>query len=71
MRNTQPEGGDKGDGNSPPSAVPSRSGCTAGSGIGTAADVRRMRAAGVHRFLVGESLMRQPSPRAALEALLA
>lgn len=41
------------------------------SGIGTAADVKRMRAAKVDRFLVGESLMRQPSPRAALEALIA
>jgi indole-3-glycerol phosphate synthase len=40
------------------------------SGITTAADVRRLRAAGVHRFLVGESLMRQASPRAALRALL-
>jgi len=41
------------------------------SGIGTAADVRRMRAAGVDRFLVGESLMREPSPGAALKKLLA
>jgi indole-3-glycerol phosphate synthase len=40
------------------------------SGIGTAADVARMRAAGVHRFLVGESLMRAESPGAALRALL-
>ena len=40
------------------------------SGIGTAADVQRMRAAGVQRFLVGESLMRQESPGAALRALL-
>ena len=40
------------------------------SGIGTAADVARMRAAGVHRFLVGESLMRAESPGAALKALL-
>jgi indole-3-glycerol phosphate synthase len=41
------------------------------SGIGVAADVARMRAAGVHRFLVGESLMRAESPGAALKALLA
>ncbi len=41
------------------------------SGIGVAADVARMRAAGVHRFLVGESLMRADSPGAALKALLA
>jgi indole-3-glycerol phosphate synthase len=40
------------------------------SGISTAADVQRLRAAGVHRFLVGESLMRQPSPGAALKTLL-
>ena len=41
------------------------------SGIATPADVSRMRAAGVHRFLVGESLMRQPSPAAALSTLIA
>ena len=41
------------------------------SGIAAAADVSRMRAAGVHRFLVGESLMRAHSPGAALKALLA
>jgi indole-3-glycerol phosphate synthase len=41
------------------------------SGIGSSADVGRMRAAGVHRFLVGESLMRQPSPGQALRDLLA
>ncbi len=41
------------------------------SGIVTAADVATMRAAGVHRFLVGESLMRQDSPATALRALIA
>jgi indole-3-glycerol phosphate synthase len=41
------------------------------SGIATAADVNRMRAAGVQRFLIGESLMRQTSPGAALKALIA
>jgi len=41
------------------------------SGIASNADVRRMRAAGVQRFLVGESLMRQDSPGAALKALTA
>jgi indole-3-glycerol phosphate synthase len=41
------------------------------SGIGAAADVQRMLAAGVRRFLVGESLMRQPSPAAALQKLIA
>jgi indole-3-glycerol phosphate synthase len=40
------------------------------SGIGAAADIARMRAAGVHRFLVGESLMRAESPGAALRELL-
>ncbi len=40
------------------------------SGIGAAADVARMRAAGVHRFLVGELLMRAESPGAALRDLL-
>lgn len=41
------------------------------SGITTAADVLKMRAAGVQRFLVGESLMRQDSPAAALKTLMA
>ena len=40
------------------------------SGIRSAEDVSHMRAAGVHRFLIGESLMRQPSPGAALRELL-
>jgi len=40
------------------------------SGIFTRADVARMQAAEVRRFLIGESLMRQPSPGAALKALL-
>ncbi len=40
------------------------------SGIHTADDLRRLRAAGYHAFLVGESLMRQPSPGAALTQLL-
>jgi indole-3-glycerol phosphate synthase len=41
------------------------------SGILVAADVRRMRSAGVHAFLVGEALMRAPDPGAALTALFA
>ena len=41
------------------------------SGIGTTADVQRMLAAGVKRFLVGESLMRQPNPGVALKRLVA
>lgn len=40
------------------------------SGIATPADVQRMRAAGVHRFLVGESLMRADRPGEALKLLL-
>ncbi|WP_420467338.1 indole-3-glycerol phosphate synthase TrpC [Panacagrimonas sp.] len=40
------------------------------SGIGSAADVQRMLGAGVRRFLVGESLMRQPNPGVALKRLL-
>ncbi|MBI5268098.1 MAG: indole-3-glycerol phosphate synthase TrpC [Burkholderiales bacterium] len=39
------------------------------SGILTAADVRRMREAGVHTFLVGEAFMRADDPGAALQAL--
>jgi indole-3-glycerol phosphate synthase len=39
------------------------------SGILAAADVRRMREAGVHAFLVGEAFMRAPDPGAALVAL--
>jgi len=39
------------------------------SGIHTRADVERMRSAGVHAFLVGESLMRAADPGAALAEL--
>ena len=39
------------------------------SGIHTAADVQRMRASGVHTFLVGEAFMRAPDPGQALSAL--
>ncbi|HCS13121.1 MAG: indole-3-glycerol phosphate synthase TrpC [Zetaproteobacteria bacterium CG06_land_8_20_14_3_00_59_53] len=41
------------------------------SGILTPDDIRQMNAAGVHGFLVGESLMRQPDPGKALASLLA
>jgi indole-3-glycerol phosphate synthase len=41
------------------------------SGIATAADLNRLRAAGFDAFLIGESLMRQPDPAIALQALLA
>ncbi len=39
------------------------------SGIRSASDVRLLRAAGYHAFLVGESLMNAPDPAAALEAM--
>jgi indole-3-glycerol phosphate synthase len=39
------------------------------SGIHTAADVARMRAAGVHAFLVGEAFMKAPDPGAKLAEL--
>jgi len=41
------------------------------SGISTAADLARLRAADFNAFLIGESLMRQPDPAIALEGLLA
>ncbi len=41
------------------------------SGISTADDVSRLRTAGFDAFLIGESLMRQADPGAALAALLA
>jgi indole-3-glycerol phosphate synthase len=40
------------------------------SGIETAEDMHRLRAAGFHAFLIGESLMRRPDPASALENLL-
>ncbi len=40
------------------------------SGIATPADVQTMMAAGVRRFLIGESLMRQQSPGDALAVLI-
>jgi indole-3-glycerol phosphate synthase len=39
------------------------------SGILSPGDVQRMRAAGVHSFLVGEAFMRAPDPGRALQAL--
>jgi len=41
------------------------------SGISTADDLARLRAAGFNAFLIGESLMRQPDPGAALASVLA
>jgi indole-3-glycerol phosphate synthase len=40
------------------------------SGIHTAADMKRLREAGYDAFLIGESLMRKPSPGAALKEWL-
>jgi indole-3-glycerol phosphate synthase len=40
------------------------------SGIRSPEDIARLRSAGYHAFLVGESLMRQPDPAAALSVLL-
>lgn len=40
------------------------------SGIGSRADVDRLRSAGYQAFLIGESLMRQPDPGEALTQLL-
>ena len=41
------------------------------SGISTSKDIDQLRSAGFHAFLIGESLMRQADPGAALAALLA
>jgi indole-3-glycerol phosphate synthase len=41
------------------------------SGLKAPEDLARLRAAGFDAFLIGESLMRQPDPGAALESLLA
>jgi len=49
----------------PPNAVR-----VAESGIHAAADIRTLRNAGFHAFLIGESLMRHPQPGVALQALL-
>lgn len=50
--------------------LPAGSVHVAESGIHTPDDIQQLRAAGYHAFLVGESLMRQPSPGAALTQLL-
>jgi indole-3-glycerol phosphate synthase len=52
------------------SRLPSAAVHVSESGIETAEDLNRLRAAGFHAFLIGESLMRKPDPRAALENLL-
>lgn len=52
------------------SQIPDTALRVAESGIHTAADLRSLRAAGYHAFLIGESLMRAHSPGEALSTLL-
>ena len=52
-------------------AIPSGALRVSESGIHSAADVKRLQAAGYQAFLVGEHLMKSPDPAAALEALRA
>ena len=51
-------------------SIPNHTVKVAESGIRTAEDIARLRDAGYHAFLVGEALMRQPDPAAALALLL-
>jgi indole-3-glycerol phosphate synthase len=51
--------------------VPAHTSVVCESGIADAGDIARMRDAGVHRFLVGETLMRRADVAAATRALLA
>ena len=50
--------------------LPQRAVHVAESGIESAHDIRRLRDAGFDAFLIGESLMRQPRPGAALASLI-
>jgi indole-3-glycerol phosphate synthase len=50
--------------------LPPNAAHVAESGIHTAADIEKLRGAGFHAFLIGESLMRQPQPSVALESLI-
>ncbi len=50
-------------------AIPVQTRVVTESGIHTREDVKRLRARGVHRFLVGEAFMRAPDPGAKLAAL--
>lgn len=52
------------------SRIPGSAVRVAESGISTSEDIERLRNAGFDAFLIGESLMRQPDPGAALGALL-
>lgn len=51
-------------------AIPATTLKVAESGIRSAAEITRLREAGYHAFLIGETLMRQPDPAAALALLL-
>jgi len=51
--------------------VPSDRLVVAESGIHTPEDIQRLRQGGIGAFLIGESLMRQPEPGAALSRLIA
>ena len=50
--------------------VPTETVLISESGLKTAADLARLRAAGYHGFLIGESLMRSENPEAALHDLM-
>ena len=52
-------------------AMPAGALVVAESGIGSAAQLRRLREHGVHAALIGERLMREADPAAALRSLLA
>jgi indole-3-glycerol phosphate synthase len=52
-------------------AMPEAALVVAESGIGSAAQLRRLREHGVHAALIGERLMREEDPAGALEALIA
>lgn len=51
--------------------VPSGAFALSESGVRTASDIARLRAAGAQGFLVGEALMRSPDPLAVIESLRA
>ncbi len=53
------------------SFIPNNVVTVAESGINTGGDIARLRSAGYHAFLVGESLMKAASPGEALQKLLA
>ncbi len=50
--------------------IPRESVVVSESGISSAEDIRRLRGAGIHAVLIGETFMRSPEPGAALARLL-